>query len=54
MKQSTLILNLEKKAAKFVEGTVLSTVDYHPYLEDVAQTLKKLHHCDLSPAQTMV
>ena len=39
-----------EKAAKFVEGTVLSTVDYHPYLEDVAQTLKKLHHCDLSPA----
>ena len=39
-----------EKAAKFVEGTVLSTVDYHPYLEDVANTLKKLHHSDIEPA----
>ncbi len=38
-----------EKAAKYVEGTVLSTIDYHPYLEDVAQTLKKLHHSDISP-----
>lgn len=38
-----------EKAAKFVEGTVLSTIDYHPYLIDVADTLKKLHHSDISP-----
>lgn len=39
-----------EKAAKFVEGTVLSTVDYHPYLKDVAAMLKKLHHSDIEPA----
>jgi thiamine kinase-like enzyme len=38
-----------EKAAKYIEGTVLSTVDYHPYLNDVAETLKKLHHSDISP-----
>jgi thiamine kinase-like enzyme len=38
-----------EKAAKYVEGTVLSTIDYHPYLNDVAQTLKKLHHSDIMP-----
>ncbi|MCR3906460.1 MAG: choline kinase family protein [Tenericutes bacterium] len=39
-----------EKAAQYVEGTVLSSVDYHPYLEDVAKTLKKLHHSGISPA----
>ncbi len=39
-----------EKAALYVEGTVLSTVDYHPYLEEVAQTLKKLHHSQIEPA----
>ncbi len=39
-----------EKAAKFVEGTVLSTVDYHPYLKDVAAMLKKLHHSGIEPA----
>jgi thiamine kinase-like enzyme len=38
-----------EKAAKYIQGTVLSTVDYHPYLNDVAETLKKLHHSDISP-----
>lgn len=38
-----------EKAAKYIEGTVLSTVDYHLHLNDVAQTLKKLHHSDISP-----
>ena len=38
-----------EKAAKFVEGTVLSTIDYHPYLSDIAKTLKKLHHSNISP-----
>ncbi len=38
-----------EKAAKFVEGTVLSTVDYHPYLKDVAAMLKKLHHSGIEP-----
>ncbi len=39
-----------EKAAKYVEGTVLSTIDYHPYLEDIANLLKKLHHSDIEPA----
>jgi thiamine kinase-like enzyme len=39
-----------EKAAKFVEGTVLSTIDYHPYLKDIAAMLKKLHHSGIEPA----
>lgn len=39
-----------EKAAKYVEGTVLSSVDYHPYLKDVAKMLKKLHHSGIEPA----
>jgi thiamine kinase-like enzyme len=38
------------KAAKYVDGIVLSQLDYEPYLESVAKTLKKLHHSGLSPA----
>jgi len=39
-----------EKAAKFVPGIVLTTVDFHPHLEEVANTLKKLHHSNLKPA----
>jgi len=39
-----------EKAAKFVSGVVLTTVDFHPHLSEVAITLKKLHHSDLKPA----
>jgi thiamine kinase-like enzyme len=39
-----------EKAAKYVEGTVLSSVDYHPYLKDVAKMFKKLHHSGIEPA----
>lgn len=39
-----------EKAAKYVEGTVLSSVDYRPYLKDVAKMLKKLHHSGIEPA----
>jgi len=33
-----------EKAAKFVPGVVLTTVDFHPHLKDVSDILKKLHH----------
>ena len=39
-----------EKAAKYVEGTVLSSVDYNQYLKDVAKMLKKLHHSGIEPA----
>lgn len=39
-----------EKAALFVEGKVLSTIDFHPHLRDVAEALKKLHHTDIEPA----
>lgn len=38
-----------EKAAKYVGGTVLSTIDFHPHLDAIAKTLKKLHHSDISP-----
>ncbi|MDI6452349.1 choline/ethanolamine kinase family protein [Peloplasma aerotolerans] len=52
LNNETVYFDIEtgEKAAKYVEGTVLSTVDFHPYLEEVAKTLKKLHHSDVSPA----
>jgi len=39
-----------EKASTYIEGTILSSVDYHPYLKDVSNTLKKLHHSGLVPA----
>jgi thiamine kinase-like enzyme len=39
-----------EKAALFVKGSVLTALDFHPYLEDVANLLKKLHHSNLEPA----
>jgi thiamine kinase-like enzyme len=38
------------KAAKYVDGVVLSQLDYEPHLKKVAETLKKLHHSNLNPA----
>ncbi|MDX9690988.1 MAG: choline kinase family protein [Acholeplasmataceae bacterium] len=39
-----------EKAAKYVEGTVLTQLDFRPYLVKVSETLKTLHHTHLKPA----
>lgn len=39
-----------EKAAKYVDGIVLTQLDFHPYLPKVAEALKKLHHSGLNPA----
>lgn len=39
-----------EKAAKFVEGTVLTQLDFKEHLSEVANALKVLHHTDLKPA----
>jgi thiamine kinase-like enzyme len=39
-----------QKAAKYVDGTPLSQLDYKPYLKDIVAVLKKLHHSTLKPA----
>ncbi|MFA6692642.1 MAG: phosphotransferase [Acholeplasmataceae bacterium] len=39
-----------EKAAKYVEGTPLSQMDYKPYLPHIVKVLKKLHHTSLKPA----
>lgn len=39
-----------EKAAKYVEGTVLTQLDFRPYLSDVSKALKTLHQSDLKPA----
>mgnify|MGYP001147170755 CR=1 FL=1 len=39
-----------EKAAKYVDGTPLSQLDYKPYLQDIVRVLKKLHHTSLKPA----
>ena len=39
-----------EKAAKYVEGTVLTQLDYKPYLPMVSNALKTLHHSPLKPA----
>jgi thiamine kinase-like enzyme len=39
-----------EKAAKYVEGTVLTQLDYKPYLPMVSNALKTLHHSSLKPA----
>ena len=38
------------KAAKYVEGTVLTQVDIKPHLQDIAAVLKKLHTSCIKPA----
>lgn len=38
------------KAAKYVEGTVLTQLDIHEHLHEVAKALKKLHLSGLKPA----
>jgi len=39
-----------EKAAKYVEGTVLTQLDFRPYLPLVSKALKTLHHSSLKPA----
>lgn len=39
-----------EKAAKFVEGEVLTQLDFREHLEKVAKALKVLHQTDLKPA----
>lgn len=39
-----------EKAAIFVEGTVLTQLDFKEHLLDVSEVLKKLHHSNLEPA----
>lgn len=39
-----------EKAAKYVEGVVLTQLDFKEYLKEVADALKVLHHTDLKPA----
>lgn len=39
-----------EKAAKYVEGTVLTQLDYRPFLPLVSKALKTLHHSSLKPA----
>lgn len=39
-----------EKAAKFVEGDVLTTLDINEHLEDVVSLLKTLHTTDIKPA----
>lgn len=38
------------KAARYVEGTVLTQVDFKPHLNVIAQVLKKLHQSGIEPA----
>ncbi|MBU1094199.1 MAG: phosphotransferase family protein [Firmicutes bacterium] len=37
------------KVAKYIEGVILSSLDYKLYLEDVSETLKKLHFSGIKP-----
>jgi len=39
-----------EKAAKYVEGIVLTQLDFRPYLPMVSKALKTLHHSSLKPA----
>ena len=39
-----------EKAALFVEGTVLTQLDFREHLNDVSDVLKKLHNSNLEPA----
>ena len=39
-----------EKAAKYVEGDVLTTLDINNHLEDVVSLLKTLHQSDIKPA----
>jgi len=43
-------INTGEKAALYVEGTVLTQLDFKPYLSEVSNLLKKLHHSNLKPA----
>jgi thiamine kinase-like enzyme len=39
-----------EKAAKYVEGVVLTQLDFKEHLREVAEALKKLHHSGIAPA----
>ncbi len=45
----TVFFNIEngEKAAKYVNGEILSTLDFRPYLKDVANLLKKIHQSQI-------
>jgi len=53
LNNETVFFDVEtgEKAAKFVQGTVLSTVDFRAYLSDISAMLKKLHQTTLQPAK---
>lgn len=52
LNNETVYFDIEtgEKAAKFVEGTVLTALDFKEHLDEVADALKKLHTTDLKPA----
>lgn len=52
LNNETVFFDIEtgEKAAKYVEGTVLTQLDFHQHLADVAHALKKLHHSNIEPA----
>ncbi|MDY0075383.1 MAG: phosphotransferase [Acholeplasmataceae bacterium] len=52
LNNETVYFDLEtgEKAARFVEGTVLTQLDFKEHLIDVADALKILHQTDLKPA----
>jgi len=39
-----------EKAAKYVEGVVLTQLDFKEHLPEVSEALKKLHHSGIAPA----
>lgn len=52
LNNETIYFDIEtgEKAAKYVEGTVLTQLDFKEHLKDVAGALKKLHTSGIAPA----
>lgn len=52
LNNETVYFDIEtgEKAAKYVEGTVLTQLDFKEHLNDVAKALKKLHMSGIAPA----
>ena len=52
LNNETVYFDIEtgEKAAKYVEGTVLTQLDFKEHLKEVSDALKVLHHTDLKPA----
>lgn len=52
LNNETVYFDIEsgEKAAKYVEGTVLTQLDFKEHLTDVAHALKKLHRSGIAPA----